>query len=130
MPARRRRLLLSVATFSALCAGCSGNPGKAPESEPYSGTLALAGGRPLGDVMLHLHPLKPGFAAGAEVDANGAFASEAPPGDYAWSVRRSEKAKSAVAEASLKHVPVKYLETDLKRTVRIGSGAAVTLVVE
>lgn len=130
MPSSRHRLFLSVAALSALCAGCSGNPGKAPESKPYSGTLTLAGGQPLGDVMLHLHPLKPGFAAGAEVDAGGAFASEAPPGDYAWSVRRSEKAKPAASEAVLKKVPAKYLETDLSRTVRIGTGSAIAVVVD
>lgn len=111
-------------------AGCSGNPGTAPASKPFNGTVKNPAGKPIGNVMLHLHPLKPGFACGAEVAADGTFSSEAPPGDYAWSLRRSEKAKAADADAALKTVPMALQETDLKRTVRIAAGGTVTLVVD
>lgn len=130
-----RDLVLGTVAVAALvlvtaAAGCSGNPGTAPALKPFSGTVKAGSGKPVGNVMVHFHPLKPGFACGAEVAADGTFSSEAPPGDYAWSLRRSEKAKAADADAALKTVPAAVQETDLKRTVRISSGGTVALVVD
>ena len=110
--------------------GCGGNPGTAPAVKPYGGTVKTSAGKPVGNVMVHFHPLKPGFACGAEVAADGTFSSEAPPGDYAWSLRRSEKAKAADADAALKAVPAALQETDLKRKVRIAAGGTVDIVVD
>ena len=111
-------------------AGCSGNPGTVPAGKPFSGTVKTSAGKPVGNVMVHFHPLKPGFSYGTEVAGDGTFSSEAPPGDYAWSLRRSEKAKAADADAGYKAVPAAFQETDLKRKVRIDAGGTVNIVVE
>ena len=123
---------MSVVTLLALAAGCSSqrNPGRVADDQPFSGTFALAGGAPLDTVKLCFFPLKPGARCCAEVGAGGSFAGQAPPGNFAWAVERSEKAKPAEAEAAIKKVPAKYLEVDWARKVQIGPGSPVTLVAE
>lgn len=119
------RVLVVVAV---VVTGCSGRPAAAPASKPFSGTLQTVGGAPVGNVIVHFHPLTPGFASAAEVAADGTFSSEAPPGDYAWSVRRAEQLPSA--DVAIKAVSPRYQETDLGRTVRVTGGGTVALVVE
>jgi len=124
--------LLSFATLLALAAGCSGQrtPGKVADDQPFSGTIALAGGVPLDDVKLCFYPLKPGGRAYAEVGTGGSFSSQALPGEFVWVVEPSEKVKPAVATAAIKKVPAKYLEFDKSRKVKIDAGSTITLVAE
>jgi hypothetical protein len=129
VPHQPLRSLLTVGLLLAVF-GCSGNPGAAPASKPFSGTVKTAAGKPVGNVMVHFHPTKPGFSCAAEADATGAFSSEGPPGTYAYSVRRSEKVKGKDADAAIKAVDPKYQETDLKRTVKISEGATIEIVLE
>lgn len=120
----------TLALVSIAAAGCSTNPGTVPASKPFTGTVKTAAGKPVGTVLVHFHPTKPGYSCAAEVAADGSFTSEAPPGTYAYSVRRSEKATAKDADAALKAVPEKYRETDLKRTVTIDDGATLAIVLE
>ncbi len=121
---------LLIAVLMLAVPACSGSPGTVPASKPFSGTVKTADGKPVGNVLVHFHPTKPGYSCAAEVDAAGSFTSEAPPGTYAYSVRRSEKAKAKDSDAALKTVTAKYQETDLKRTVTIDGGATVAIVLE
>lgn len=121
---------LLISLLMLVVPACSGTPGTVPASKPFTGTVHGADGKPVGTVLVHFHPTKPGYSCTAEVDAAGAFASEAPPGTYAYSVRRSEKAKPKDADAALKNVPPAYRETDLKRTVAISDGATVAIVLD
>jgi hypothetical protein len=129
VPHQPLRSLLTVGLLLTVF-GCSANPGAAPASKPFSGTVKTAAGKPVGNVMVHFHPTKPGFSCAAEADATGAFTAEGPPGTYAFSVRRSEKAKGKDADAAIKVVDPKYQETDLKRTVKISEGATIDIVLE
>lgn len=121
---------LLIAVLMLAVPACSGSPGTVPASKPFTGTVKTADGKPVGNVLVHFHPTKPGYSCASEVDAAGSFASEAPPGTYAYSVRRSEKAKAKDADAGLKVVAAKYQETDLKRTVTIGDGATIAIILE
>lgn len=124
------RAVIAILFVAVMLPGCSGSPGRAPESKPFTGMVAKRDGTPFGNVLIHFHPLKPGFSCATEVAADGTFSSTAPPGDYAWSLRRSEMAKASAADAGLKAVPVALQETDLKRKVRIDAGGTVNIVVE
>lgn len=114
---------------AVLVAGCSGRPPAAPASVTFSGTVRAADGKPLGNVLVHFHPLVPGFSCATEVAGDGRFTTAAPPGRYAWSLRRAEQLAAAEADAAIATVPEPFRETDLSRTVTIAEGAQVEIAV-
>lgn len=113
----------------AVLAGCSGKPPAAPASVGFSGTVHRADGKPVGNVLVHFHPLAPGFSCATQVAGDGSFTTAAPPGRYAWSLRRAEQAPAAEADAAIAAVLEPFRETDLSRTVTVAEGAQVAIAV-
>ena len=110
-----RKLIPLVALVLAGCGGV--NPAKNPDPVEVSGTVQLAGGKPVPDGTLHLQPTGSGGQATLPVK-NGRFKGSVMPGKYTWYL------------ASAARIPDKYKEGSLDRQIDVAPGAALALTAD
>jgi hypothetical protein len=111
-----------LAALAVALAGCGGDPPRMADRVKVHGTVTLADGKPIRDVMLTLQPTQTGHLAGFKVGADGRFSGEAIPGKYAFSLQPREGADRTKSLAALKQVPEKYRAPQLDHQVTIPSG--------
>ena len=110
-----------------LCVGCgsSGTPQPAPVS--VSGKLEMSDGKPIGNLLLTLHPMEGQHPAYIPVGEDGTFKVDTISGKYSYFVGKSTAKNS---EASLKKVSAKFQEADLTRSIVVSAGQDLKVVVE
>lgn len=112
----RTLLLIFLLGLSFGC-GSAGTP--MAEMTAIKGKLANSGGKPIGGVLLTLHPLEGQHPTYLQVADDGTFKGDAVTGKYAYFVGKSTAKNS---EKKLKQVDAKYYGADLARTVVVQAG--------
>ena len=112
-----RTLLLIVVLGLSFGCGSAGTPMAAMSA--IQGKLETSGGKPVGGVLLTLHPLEGQHPAYLQVAEDGSFKGDAVTGKYTYFLGKSTAKNS---EQNLKQVNAKYYEADLARTIVIRAG--------
>lgn len=110
-----------------MCVGCGSSATPLPAPVTVNGKLEMSDGKPIGNLLLTLHPMEGQQQAFIPVGEDGTFKVEAISGKYSYYVGKSTAKNS---EATLKKVNAKFLEADLNRSIVISAGQELKVVIE
>lgn len=120
---RNALLVLSL----LMCVGCGSSGTPQPTPVTVNGKLEMSDGKPIGNLLLTLHPLEGQHPAYIPVGEDGTFKVETISGKYSYFVGKSPAKNS---EATLKKVNAKFYEADLTRSIVVSAGQDLKVVIE